>query len=223
MALGRSRRRLLVVLPAVVSAVLGGVGGLFATCGPFSDVAGDTFCPLVLEIFYLGITTGTTATTFAPSSNVSRLQMAAFLSRTVDRTLQRGSRRAAMAQNWAVRSNLATTTFGQTAVNAPYFVASDGADLWVSSTSASSVQRVRGSDGKLLETWTGAQNATGVLAAMGQVFVAGKTAPGGSTGSTRASRWARSSRCRATSAATLSLSPSTARGSGRRTTPARSR
>jgi len=41
------------------------------------------FCPFVLEIFYLGITTGTTPTTYDPSSTVTRLQMAAFLSRTV--------------------------------------------------------------------------------------------------------------------------------------------
>ena len=51
---------------------------------------------LVLEIFSLGITTGTTATTYSPSENVTRLQMAAFLSRSVDGTLQRGSRRAAL-------------------------------------------------------------------------------------------------------------------------------
>jgi hypothetical protein len=34
----------------------------------------------VLEVFYLGITTGTSPTTYDPASNVSRLQMAAFLS-----------------------------------------------------------------------------------------------------------------------------------------------
>src|ERR1700741_336665 len=71
-----------------------------ATCGPFTDVAADAFCPFVLEIFYLGITTGTTATTYDPTSNVSRLQMAACLSRTVDGVLKRGSRRAAMKEFW---------------------------------------------------------------------------------------------------------------------------
>jgi len=178
MRLERSGRRFLAILVAVVSVFLGAGGGLYGVCGPFTDVAADAFCSFVLEIFYLGITTGTTPTTYDPSSNVSRLQMAAFLSRTVDRTLQRGSRRAALNQFWASRANLATTTFGQSAVNAPHSVASDGADLWVSSNTLSSVQRVRASDGKLLESWTGALNAAGVLSAMGQIFVAGRTAPG---------------------------------------------
>ena len=42
----------------------------------------------------------------------------------------------------------------------------------------SSVSRVRGSDGKVLETWTGAGNAFGVLVAMGRIFVTGFTNPG---------------------------------------------
>ena len=52
---------------------------LRATCGPFTDAAADAFCPFVLEILTLGITTGTTATTFDPTSDVTRLRMAAFL------------------------------------------------------------------------------------------------------------------------------------------------
>jgi hypothetical protein len=77
---------------------------LFGACGPFTDAAGDAFCPFVLEIFYLGTTTGTTATTYDPTSNVSRLQMAAFLSRTVDGALRRGSRRAALDQFWTAKN-----------------------------------------------------------------------------------------------------------------------
>src|SRR5262249_46330915 len=69
---------------------------LTGVCGPFTDVAADVFCPFVLEIFCLGITTGTSPTTYDPTSDVTRLQMAAFLSRTVDTTLKRGSRRAAL-------------------------------------------------------------------------------------------------------------------------------
>src|SRR6476661_6385234 len=86
----------------VVSAALlsGGAGALLGLCGPFTDVTDATFCPFVLEIFTLGITTGTTPTTYAPTDPVSRLQMAAFLSRTVDGVLQRGSRRAALNRFW---------------------------------------------------------------------------------------------------------------------------
>jgi hypothetical protein len=60
----------------------------------------------------------------------------------------------------------------------PEFVKSDGADLWVADFSSSDVKRVRASDGRLLETWTGATIATGVLVTQGRVYVAGGTSPG---------------------------------------------
>ena len=170
--------RTLFLLVSLLAAVLAGAGGaLLATCGPFVDVAADSFCPFVLEIFYLGITTGTTATTFDPASNVTRLQMAAFLSRTVDRVLQRGGQRAALQQFWSpstTTASLGVTTLG----GLPNHVRSDGADLWVSNFTGNSVSRVRGSDGKLLETWTGATKAAGVLVAMSRIFVAGDDDPG---------------------------------------------
>jgi hypothetical protein len=46
----------------------------------------------------------------------------------------------------------------------------DGADIWVANAFSASISRVRASDGALLETWTGATGAYGVLAAMGKVF-----------------------------------------------------
>src|SRR5262249_12072804 len=127
------------------------------------------FCPFVLEIFYLGITTGTTATTYDPASNVSRLQMAAFLSRTVDSALKRGSRRAALDQYWTPKNSdvLGITTVG----TGPFLPASDGGDVWVATSTGNSVSRVRASDGKLLETWTGATSPSAVLVAMGRVIV----------------------------------------------------
>src|SRR5262249_52926167 len=97
MAVHQQGKRRAPILPAIAAAaalLTGAARGVLGTCGPFTDVAADVFCPFVLEIFYLGITTGTTATTYDPASNVSRLQMAAFLSRTVDGVLKRGSRRA---------------------------------------------------------------------------------------------------------------------------------
>ena len=84
-------------LAAVASALLAVVAGVLRAgepaCGPFTDVTDAGFCPYVLEIFYMGITTGTTPTTYSPNQGVTRLQMAAFLSRTVDRALLRTSRR----------------------------------------------------------------------------------------------------------------------------------
>src|SRR5215510_12037114 len=149
------------------TALLGGVGGaLLGICGPFTDVAADAFCPFVLEIFYLGITTGTTATTYDPTANVTRLQMAAFLARTVDRTLQRGSRRAALNQFWKTETNagFALTTVG----SSPQYPSSDGEDVWVGSNSG--ISRVHGSDRKLLQTWTGTTDAAATLSAMGRIF-----------------------------------------------------
>src|SRR6266508_3604213 len=143
-------RRGALALVLLAGTLLGGAGSqLLGTCGPFTDVAADAFCPFVLEIFYLGITTGTTATTYDPASNVSRLQMAAFLSRTVDGVLQRGSRRAALDQFWTTQNAavLGLTTIG----NTPQLAASDGKDIWAGNFGGT-VSRVRTSDGKLLET-----------------------------------------------------------------------
>ena len=171
----RSSRRGSLLAACVTLALLAGfAGGLLATCGPFTDVAADAFCPFVLEVFYLGITTGTTPTTYDPTGNVSRLQMAAFLSRTVDGVLKRGSRRAAMNRFW-VPGPLALdlTTVGAF----PNHPAADGADIWVP-TADSTVVRVRASDGRLLETWTGATTPVAALSANGKVFVTGETQPG---------------------------------------------
>ena len=162
---------------AALSLTLGGSAVLLGVCGPFTDVTDAAFCPFVLEIFTLGITTGTTPTTFDPAGNVTRLQMAAFLSRTVDGVLKRGGRRAALArfstpQNEAA---LGLVTVG----NLPNLLKSDGADVWVPVQGGSgSVVRVRASDGKLLQTWTGSTDAYGVLVAAGFVIVTGNQTPG---------------------------------------------
>lgn len=53
-----------VICLTAIGALLGGAGSvLLGTCGPFTDVAADAFCPFVLDIYYLGITTGTSLTT----------------------------------------------------------------------------------------------------------------------------------------------------------------
>ena len=166
------------VVVGLVAVVLagGGAGILLGVCGPFTDVAADSFCPFVLEIFTLGITTGTTPTTYDPASNVSRLQMAAFLSRAVDGVLRRGSRHAALGRFWTSQT---PQVLGQTTVvgSNPSFVKSDGADLWV--TSFFSLARVRASDGKLLQTWTSASQLSGPLVvAFGRVLTPGSANPG---------------------------------------------
>ena len=170
MALARLRRRARLAAAFSAALLAGAAGALVGDCGPFSDVTDVAFCPFIVEIFTLGITTGTTPTTYDPSSGVTRLQMAAFLSRTVDRAIQRGGSRAALNQFWTLQDSSAlgmATLGGQTGQRMTAF---DGADIWVANGASASVSRVRASDGALLETWTGASGAYGVLAAMGKVF-----------------------------------------------------
>ena len=176
MKVSRSGGSVSFVVLALITPLLGGAAASLGLCGPFTDISDAAFCPFVLEIFSLGITTGTTPTTYDPSGNVTRLQMAAFLSRGVDGVLKRGSRRAALDQLWTPRNAaaLALTPVGST----PFAVRSDGTDIWVANFSDHKVFRVRAGDGKLLETWTGAGTALGVAVAMGRIFVIDDTDPG---------------------------------------------
>jgi hypothetical protein len=172
----RPVRHALFVVSLAAAVLVGASGAVVGVCGPFTDVAADAFCPFVLEVFTLGITTGTSPTTYDPASSVSRLQMAAFLSRGVDGVLKRGSRRASMKHFWTSKND---TVLGLTTVGtSPIFCAPDGADIWVSNSGSVSVTRVRANDGKLLETWTGftGGSPTDAVVAMGRVIVAGNPA-----------------------------------------------
>ncbi|HKF42338.1 MAG TPA: hypothetical protein VKG01_04505 [Thermoanaerobaculia bacterium] len=175
MRLINSGRRVLAPVSIMFTALLGvGAGALQGTCGPFTDTPNDAFCQFIVEVFYMEITTGTTPTTYDPTGNVTRTQMAAFLSRSVDRVLLRGNRRSALDQFWTSQD---ATVLGLTTVGAqPMLVRSDGEDLWV--TSSEGVSRVHASDGKLLGTWTGAVSARGVLVAMGRIFITADASPG---------------------------------------------
>src|SRR5262245_32810352 len=134
-----SRRSSVVLLPFGVLALSGISGTLGGLCGPFTDVTDPVFCPFIVEIFTLGITTGTTPATYDPSANVTRIQMAAFLSRSVDRSLQRSGRRAALGQFWNTRAaGVTLTTVG---VN-PVFLRSDGLDVWVSNNFDQTIMRL---------------------------------------------------------------------------------
>lgn len=176
-----------VLLLAAVITITGASSYLRAdtgTCGgasiilPFTDVAASNvfFCSIA-EAYFTGLTNGTTATTFSPSDPVNREQMAAFITRTLNQSLKRGNRRAALNQ-WAVPTALPYSA--KTAVGVdPCHAASDGADIWVANFSGDSVSRVRACDGKLLETWTGATAAVNILVARGRIFVLQRTGPSG--------------------------------------------
>src|SRR5581483_11124360 len=115
---------------------------------PFTDVMGSSFFCFIAQIYFQGITLGSGPNTYSPAANVTREQMAAFLARTQNSALNRGSRRAALNQFWTTRPRYAVTqgaeTLGTTPVgNAPQQVASDGLDIWVANFTSGTVSQVR--------------------------------------------------------------------------------
>lgn len=143
---------------------------------PFTDVAGNIFFCQIAEAYFSGLTNGTSATSYSPTAPVSREQMAAFITRTLDQSLKRGSRRAVLGQWWTQQfaGSSTLTVVG----NEPQAVQSDGECLWVVNRLSGTVTRVRASDSKVIETWTGMTNPVDLLVANGRIYVIGKTAPG---------------------------------------------
>jgi hypothetical protein len=143
---------------------------------PFTDVQGNPFFCAIAQAYFTGLTNGTSATTYSPAATVTREQMAAFITRTMDQSLKRGSQRAVTKKWWTPQDadSLTLTDID----NTPEGVEFDGTDLWVTNHSSDTVMRIRPSDGKLLDTWTGANLAYGIVAAMGRIFVTGDTNPG---------------------------------------------
>ena len=138
---------------------------------PFTDLGSTTFCAEIAEAYYTGLTNGTSGTTYTPAGNVSREQMAAFITRTLDKGLSRGNRRAALQRFWTLTPHF-DIALGVTAVGTfPESIGPDDTDVWVGANDGT-VTRVRGSDGTVLDTWsTGQVCCTVVLPVMGKVFV----------------------------------------------------
>ena len=177
--------RLFMLLALVVSIVatstrLQAQTGCSASLGlPFTDLGSmpSSFCQAVAEAYFSGLANGTSATTYGPDDNVTRAQMSAFTTRTMDQSLKRGSRRAALNQWWSPGSmsvlELSSTPTGP----GPRGVACDGSDIWVvtSVPDNGTLMRVRSSDGKVLQVVANDDFGYGSnpLVAMGRVFVAG--------------------------------------------------
>jgi hypothetical protein len=159
----------LTILSTRLRADTGTCGGVTVTL-PFNDVMASPFFCQIAAAYFSGLTNGTTATTYSPTQTVTREQMAAFTTRTLNQSLTRGSRRAALNQWWTSAPQY-QTGLGILSVNTSGGIQSDGADLWV--PGGGIVSRVRASDGKVLGTWTGADGGFAVLVAMGRVFLSG--------------------------------------------------
>ena len=173
----RSSGRSLLFLPVLLCAFLAGGATRIVQdqCGPFTDVT-PAFCPYILELYYLGITAGTSATTFSPDDPLTRGQGAVFIAKGLNQSLARSSRRAALGQwgkstftNWL--NGLAATALPDSYLEP---VVCDGSDVWVGGLTA--VFRVRASDGKLLDSWA-VENPLRLLVAMGRIFAEGGSGP----------------------------------------------
>jgi hypothetical protein len=166
----------LTVLSIRLQADTGNCGGVTITL-PFNDVMASPFFCQIAAAYFSGLTNGTgDGTTYSPTQTVTREQMAAFISRTMDQSLKRGSERA-VAKKWWTPQGANSLTLTDVGSN-PQFVEFDGTDLWVANFVSDSVMRVRTSDGKVLDTWTGANDASSIVCAMGRIFITGATTPG---------------------------------------------
>src|SRR5688500_9699635 len=160
----------LIIFSNRLQADTGSCGGVTVTL-PFTDVQGNVFFCQIAAAYFSGLTNGTTATTYSPGDVVTREQMAAFITRTLDQSLKRGSRKA-VTKKWFNPQDANSLTLTDVGLS-PTQVEFDGTDLWVANNFSGSVMRIRPGDGKLLDTWTGATNANGIVAAMGRIFVTG--------------------------------------------------
>ena len=76
-----------------------------STTLPFTDVpAANTFFCSIASAFYSGLTNGTSGTTYSPALNVTREQMAAFVSRTLEQSIRRNNLRAVTRKGALCRS-----------------------------------------------------------------------------------------------------------------------
>jgi hypothetical protein len=99
----------LTVLSTRLEADTGDCGGVTITL-PFTDVMGNSFFCQTASEYFSGLTNGTSATTFSPIENVTREQIAAFVSRTFDQSVRRSHTVAALGEWWTNQSNGATTS-----------------------------------------------------------------------------------------------------------------
>ena len=181
----RGRRVLAACLLVLKASLLTGAVSVLAVCGPFTDFTDAQFCPFVLAIFYSGITTGDDPTTFDPTANVSRLQMAAFLSPHRGRGPQEGKPARVSPAELDDEGPVGLRADDARQRPPRDSSKSDGEDLWVSHAGAPSLECTRATAASS-GAWTGASSGQAVLSGDGRIFVAGATTWAGSTGSIRA-------------------------------------
>jgi hypothetical protein len=160
---------ILVTMSTQMRAATGSCGGANINV-PFEDIQGNPFFCLIAEAYFSGLTAGTSATTYSPGQPVTREQMAAFITRTLDQSLKRGSRRGALDQWWTAKDDTGARKRADLEGDFLNYVKSDGKDLWVvSANGLSRVDPVTGQE----TSYPSLISPAGVLVAMGYVFVTG--------------------------------------------------
>lgn len=165
----------LTMLSVNLRADQGNCGGQVITL-PFTDVMGSGFFCQIAAAYFSGLTNGTTRTTYSPGNNVSREQMAAFVTRTLDQSAKRGNPRAALGEWWTSSAILNAPTF--TGYHNPQYLASDGLTVWVSNTQSDTVSRVDIRTSAVICTLTGIPSPQQIVIVGGWVFVASFQSPG---------------------------------------------
>jgi YVTN family beta-propeller protein len=156
---------------------IGTCGGQMITI-PFDDAdpANIFFCSIA-SAYFSGLTNGTTATTYSPDAPVLREQMAAFITRTLDQSLKRGSRRAALGQFWT--SSEPDSGVG---LDAPVnLIKSDGTYVYVANGGGNRVRRSPAYTwplGAPVTYYNGIESAYGIAVTPSRIYVTGRTNPG---------------------------------------------
>ncbi len=165
----------LTILSSRLQADTGSCGGVTVTL-PFTDVMGNPFFCQIAAAYFSGLTNGTTATTYSPGDVVTREQMAAFTTRTLDQSVKRGNPRAALGQ-WSLnKSAFMLGTF--TGSHNPQFLACDGLTVWASNTESNTVSRVDIRTGQLICQLSGIPSPEQIVIVSGRVYIASFQSPG---------------------------------------------
>jgi hypothetical protein len=164
---------ILIVASTRMRADSGSCGGATISL-PFTDVPSSNifFCSIA-SAYFSGLTAGTSATTYSPGDFVTREQMAAFITRTQDSALKRGSRRAALQEWWTPQVEDAIKPVGGSSQHLYVGVVSDGESLWAADSLAGEVCRRGITNMGTINIHVQAVGATGIISAAGRIFVTG--------------------------------------------------
>ena len=167
----------LTILSRTIQAETGTCAGASITL-PFTDVSSSNifFCSIAAA-YFSGITAGTSATTYSPAADVTREQMAAFVSRTLEQSVKRGHSRAARGEWWTNKaSNFRLGTF--TGEHDPQFLACDGYTVWASNSGSNTVSRIDIKTGARICTFTNILTPGQIVIVSGYFLVTSFQSPG---------------------------------------------